>query len=116
MKFLGFCLVLLLVGCEQKSPAEVFLEDPAAINRGRLIFAGTCGGYCHSPTRGPREAPFLFDCVWLHGDSDQAIYDTIATGVANSRMIGFGGKMPAGDDDIWKVIAYLKSERDECKR
>lgn len=115
IRILSVCCAILLVGCDTESPADVFLQDVAAVKRGKSVFAGTCGGYCHSPTRGPRDAPYLFDCVWLHGGSDQEIFNTVSTGVAKTRMISFAGKLPEGDDDIWKVIAYLKSKRDACE-
>jgi hypothetical protein len=51
------------------------------------------------------------DCVWLHGGSDQEIFNTIFNGVEGTRMIGFGGKLPEGDQDIWKLVAHLKKKR-----
>ncbi len=116
-------LLTCVAGCEPKSPADAFLDDPAALKRGKLIFVGTCGGYCHGPslgemqgggTQGARDAPYLFDCVWRHGGTDQAVYDTIANGVPGTRMISFDGKLPEGASDIWRIVAYLKSERRSC--
>jgi mono/diheme cytochrome c family protein len=104
-------LVLLSSGCERQSPAQVFLEDTDALQRGEMIYTGTCGGYCHSNSARNSEAPNLFDCHWLHGGGDQDIFNTIYNGVEGTRMIGFGGKLPGGDDDIWKVVAYLKHKR-----
>ena len=111
------CLVaaaLLASACSHRSasPADKYMKDPAALERGKMIYVGTCGGYCHS--KGPRDAPNLFDCVWLHGGSDEQIFHTISYGVPGTRMVGFKGKLPDGDKDIWKIIAYLKSQR-HCK-
>ena len=97
-----------------ESPADRFAKDPDAVKRGKAIFTGTCGAYCHSNKKDNRDAPYLFDCEWLHGGSDEQIHATIANGVPGTRMIGFGGKMPQGDDDIWRVIAYLKTNRETC--
>ena len=96
-------------GCEPASPATALLNDPAALKRGKLIYTGSCGGYCHNG--GASDAPNLTDCNWLHGGSDQEVFDTISRGVDGTRMIGFAGKLPDGDGDIWNLVAYLKSER-----
>lgn len=104
----------LLSSCEDKSPAEAFLGNAAAVKRGKMIFTGTCGGYCHSFSKGPRDAPYLFDCTWLHGGLDQEIFATITNGVPDTRMVSFAGTMPEGDDDLWRIIAFLKSAREPC--
>jgi mono/diheme cytochrome c family protein len=92
-----------------ESPAAAFQRDPAAVARGRSIFIGTCGAYCHSTQNVERDAPSLFDCEWKHGGSDAQIFASISDGVAKTRMPGFKGALPQGDDDIWRVIAYLRS-------
>ncbi len=82
--------------------------------RGKSVFVGTCTGYCHGVGIEVGDAPNLFDCGWIHGGSNQEIYNTIANGVPNSRMVGFAGRLPDGDEDIWKIIAFLKSEVSGC--
>jgi len=62
----------------RESPAESYLTDDAAIQRGRLIFAGTCAGYCHKVSAERSDAPYLFDCEWVHGGADEEIYITIS--------------------------------------
>lgn len=115
LKLIALSCLVFLVACEDKYPAEVFLADADAVKRGKMIFAGTCGGYCHSFTRGPRDAPYLFDCTWLHGGSDQEIFNSISNGVPDTRMVSFAGTMPEGDDDLWKIVAFLKNKREACK-
>lgn len=95
---------------EPPSPADAFRNDPVAMQRGRLLFNGTCGGYCHGMSPGPRDAPYLFDCTWLHGGSDQDLFRVIAEGVPNTRMVPFGASLPEGDDDIWRLVAYITSQ------
>jgi len=102
------------IGCNSGSPADKYATDPVALKRAKSVFVGTCSGYCHSSLPGLRDAPYLFDCVWLHGGSDEQIFDTITNGVPDTRMVSFGGKLPEGDDDIWRIISYLKSERTPC--
>jgi len=107
-------LAMIVAACGGGSPADEYLKDPAALQRGKSIFVGTCGGYCHSFSRGARDAPYLFDCTWLHGDSDEEIFATIANGVPATRMISFKDKLPEGDADIWRLVAFLRSQREGC--
>jgi cytochrome c oxidase cbb3-type subunit 3 len=107
-------LVTELAACCGGSPVDEYLRDPAALKRGKSVFVGTWGAYCHGFSAGARDAPYLFDCTWIHGGSDQEVFDTIANGVPTTRMIGFGGKLPQGDADIWRVVAFLKSRRSGC--
>jgi cytochrome c oxidase cbb3-type subunit 3 len=100
--------------CGGGSPADVYLQDPGALKRGKSIFVGTCGAYCHSFSPGLRDAPYLFDCTWIHGSSDNEVFTTIAGGVPSTRMMGFGEKLPEGDADIWRVVAFLRSQRPDC--
>jgi mono/diheme cytochrome c family protein len=92
-----------------ESPVPHYLSDPAAIQRGRLIFIGSCGGYCHDLHGAERAAPSLFDCTWKHGGSDDEIFHTISEGVPGTQMPPWKNGLPGGADDIWKVIAYLRS-------
>ena len=109
------CATVSLMGCgEPTSRADQLALDPAALKRGKAIFTGTCAGYCHGTSPGPRDAPYLFDCVWNHGGSDAEVFNTISEGVPDTRMVSFGGKLPEGDEDIWRLVAYLKSKRAAC--
>ena len=92
-----------------ESPAAKLANDPAAIDRGRRIFIGTCGAYCHSTHDVERDAPSLFDCEWKNGGSDEQIFHSISEGIPGTRMPAWKGALPEGDDDIWRVVAYLKS-------
>lgn len=107
----GVCLVVLvlLCGCGPASPVERYLNDPEALQRGKSIFVGTCGGYCHSVSPGPRDAPYLFDCTWKHGASDDDIFQVIANGVPNTRMVSFRDALPEGDEDIWRLVAFIRA-------
>jgi mono/diheme cytochrome c family protein len=100
------------VAAAPADPVPGLLKSPAALARGKSIFVGTCGAYCHKMTAMQSDAPNLFDCAWLHGGSDQEIFHTITHGVAGTRMVAFGGAIP--DADIWSVVAYIKSAS-QCK-
>jgi mono/diheme cytochrome c family protein len=105
----GFVLVLAALACGREQIPSEIARDPAALERGRLIFVGTCGAYCHSLGPELRDAPDLFDCEWKHGGADADLFRSISQGVAGTRMPGFAGALPEGDADLWKVIAFLRS-------
>jgi mono/diheme cytochrome c family protein len=88
-------------------PVPALLKSAPDVERGRGIFIGTCAAYCHHMTPGPGDAPYLFDCDWLHGGSDAEVFHTISNGVPGTRMVAFGGALP--DEDIWRLVAYVKS-------
>jgi len=94
-------------------PVPALLKSPTDVKRGKDLFMGTCGAYCHKLTSANGDAPFLFDCDWLFGGSDEQVFHTISHGVPNSRMVAFGGAIP--DQDIWRIVAYLKSAS-QCKK
>ena len=107
-------LALCAAACQPESPADAFRADQQALQRGKALFVGTCAGYCHSPTV-ERAAPNLFDCTWQNGTGgDQDLFDIIASGVPDTAMIGFKGKLPQGDDDIWRLVAYISTNRADC--
>ncbi len=110
----GLFMISAVGGCAPTDPASQYQEDPEALRRGESVFAGTCSGYCHGMNIVVGDVPNLFDCSWIHGGSNQEIFATITNGVAGSRMVAFGGRLPEGDDDIWKIIAFLKNEASGC--
>ena len=110
----GLVALALAAGCSPPTPAEALRADAQAVARGKALFVGTCAGYCHSPTV-ERAAPNLFDCVWKNGGGgDRELFDVIADGVPGTPMIAFRGKLPEGDEDIWRLVAYLGSARQSC--
>ena len=111
-------VTFIVVACgdtsETGSPADALLADADAVSRGRSLFVGTCAGYCHKLTPERVDAVYLFDCEWKHGGSDREIFNTVTNGVPNTRMVGFGSNFPEGESDLWRIIAFLKSNRDSC--
>jgi len=104
---------ILLAGCGENQ--QTAAADPAVIARGKALFTGTCGAYCHKMTPGGGDAVFLFDCDWKHGASDADIFKVINEGVANTLMVAFGGAFPEGDNDTNAIIAYLR-DASQCKQ
>ena len=107
---------LLTAACGEDANKPASAEvDPAVIERGRRLFTGTCGAYCHKMTPGNTDALFLFDCDWKHGSTDEDIFKVINEGVAGTRMVAFGGAFPEGDNDTSAIIAYLR-DASQCKQ
>ena len=116
--------VMALVACSEQrvepeladtARVQTFMADASALARGQAIFEGSCASFCHAmEPEAELDASFLFDCQWNNGSLDQDIFDTITKGVTGTRMVGFGSNFPEGDDDLWKVIAYLRSNQQAC--
>jgi len=113
---------LALVSCDSAvdqntsvSPALGFRNDTAALLRGEALFQGTCSGPCHSrsPEAGSSRTN-LFDCQWMHGGSDEEIFAIISDGIPETGMAGFGDNFPDGDNDKWKLIAFLRENQPSC--
>ncbi len=119
-----FALLVSLIACSEPVPEFVaadtaivagFMADSTALARGQAIFEGSCASFCHTmePEEG-LDAAYLFDCQWHNGSGDKDIFDVVTNGVTGTRMIGFGSNFPEGDDDLWKVIAYIRSKQQAC--
>lgn len=116
--------VMALIACSEQpvdpeladtAEVQAFMADATAVARGQAIFEGSCASFCHAnELEAQLDASFLFDCQWNYGSSDQDIFNTITTGIPFTRMVGFGSNFPEGDDDLWKVIAYLRSNQQAC--
>lgn len=82
------------------------LRDPVALQDGRRLFGWyNCSG-CHGGHGGGGMGPSLRDRVWLYGDGDGQIFNSIAQG-RSKGMPAWGTKLPA--EQIWELVAYIKS-------
>lgn len=95
-------------------PVTRFMADPLAVARGEALFVGSCAGYCHALDRVNGDALFLFDCEWQYGSADEEIFDVVTRGIPNTRMVGFGDNFPEGADDVWRIIAFLRTRQSGC--
>ncbi|MGA9586501.1 MAG: c-type cytochrome [Terracidiphilus sp.] len=85
-----------------------YTNDPVALQDGRRLFNWyNCSG-CHGGHAGGGMGPSLRDEVWLYGNRDDQIFDSIAHGRSNG-MPAWGTKIP--QDQIWELVAYIKSMR-----
>lgn len=83
-----------------------YADDPAAIQRGRYLYVHMNCAYCHGFDGGGGMGPNLADNYWRFGGDDADLFKTLWDG----RPRG----MPAWraaltEDDIWRVIAYLRT-------
>lgn len=75
-----------------------------ALMEGRKLFVWfNCYG-CHGDHGGGGMGPSLRDVTWLYGNSDAAIFSSIAQG-RRYGMPSWGTKI--NHDQIWKLVAYI---------
>jgi mono/diheme cytochrome c family protein len=95
------------------SPARQYDDDPTAQKRGSDLFRAVCTGYCHSTNAATdTDAPYLFDCASMHGTGDAEVFAVLEAGIPDTRMQGFGGKLP--EADLWRIVSYVRKST-ECK-
>lgn len=83
-----------------------YSTDPVALQDGRRLFNWyNCSG-CHGGHAGGGMGPSLRDPVWLYGNRDDQIYDSIAEGRSNG-MPAWRTKIPQAQ--LWELVAYIKS-------
>jgi cytochrome c oxidase cbb3-type subunit 3 len=67
--------------------------DPVALQDGRRLFNWYNGSGCHGGHAGGGMGPSFRDQVWLYGDRDDQIFDSIAQG-RGQGMPAWGSKIP----------------------
>lgn len=81
-------------------------HDALARQQGRELFVHfNCSG-CHGGHGGGGMGPSLRDPVWLYGDSDAHVFESIAQG-RGQGMPSWGSTIP--QEQIWQLVAYVKS-------
>ncbi len=84
--------------------------------------AAGCNG-CHGGTGGGGMGPPLTNPIWVYGSDDDTLFRLIALGTDELQKQGYSrkgsetvvGPMPAmgsvvkSDDDMWKIIAWIKT-------
>jgi putative heme-binding domain-containing protein len=97
--------VLLAAQGAQPAATNPLAGKPEAIDGGKNIFRGRCG-VCHGIDAKGYRGSDLTSGDWVHGGSDAQIFKTIQSGVTGTEMPGNGNM---SDDEIWMVIAYLRT-------
>ena len=80
---------------------------PDAITEGRALFLKYGCSACHGVGGGGGMGPPLTDDVWKFGSSDEVLYKLIKGQIPEATMPKVGEQLT--DDEVWKVIAYIRS-------
>ena len=91
-------------GTEEKNP---YTGDGAAIEQGRKLWRKTGCYSCHGGVAEGGVGPSLIDDQWIYIPTDKTLFKTIAEGRKGTVMVGWSKEL--GPDQIWKVIAYIRS-------
>lgn len=83
---------------------NAFEGKAEAIKEGEKIFDAKCSE-CHMDGTGGA-GPNLTDDTWIYGGSDAEVFETISSG-RKGGMPSWKGDL--SNDDIWKVIAFIRS-------
>jgi cytochrome c oxidase cbb3-type subunit III len=85
-----------------------YVNDAVALQDGHRLFNWyNCSG-CHGGHAGGGMGPSLRDEVWIYGNRDDQIFDTIVQG-RSKGMPAWGTKIP--EDQVWQLVTYIKSMR-----
>ena len=94
---------------------DAYMQNPMAVERGATIYSGTCAQFCHDAEPRVGEEVNLFDCQWRFGNTADEIFQITTSGIPGTRMVGYGNNFPEGKQDLWKVIAFIKTKQPECE-
>jgi cbb3-type cytochrome c oxidase subunit III len=82
-----------------------FAGNAAAIKEGEKVFDEKCAD-CHGGDAMGGAGPDLTDDKWIYGGSDAEVFATVSGG-RKGGMPSWKGQLK--DEEIWKVIAYIRS-------
>lgn len=84
-----------------------YTGDPDAIAQGKALWRDTGCYSCHGGVGEGGVGPNLIDDEWVYKPTDKTLFKTIAKGRKGTNMVGWSKDL--NDDQIWKVIAYIRS-------
>ena len=90
-------------------------QDPMAVEGDARLYSGTCAQFCHNAEPRVGEDVNLFDCQWRSGNTAEEIFQITTSGIPGTRMVGYGNNFPEGKQDLWKLIAFIKTKQPECE-
>jgi mono/diheme cytochrome c family protein len=108
---------------EKGSLKSPYADYASVAPEGHKIFmAAGCNG-CHGGTGGGGMGPPLTNQVWIYGKDDDTLFRLVALGSDELQKQGYSrkgsenvvGPMPTmgtivkSDDDLWKIIAWIRS-------
>jgi Cytochrome C oxidase, cbb3-type, subunit III len=116
----------LAASAPKDSLKDPYLGNEQAIAQGAAFFSGVgCPG-CHGGGGGGGICPPLIDGVWIYGGSPDTLFRLISLGSVDLQKQGYSrhaieavvapmpsfGSIIPNPDDIWKIIAWIKSHYD----
>jgi putative heme-binding domain-containing protein len=78
-------------------------DSAAALEEGRLLFETHCS-YCHGARGEGGRGADLTTGQYKYGGADAALYRTVRNGIAGTEMPA----VRASDDEVWKMVAFVK--------
>ncbi len=105
---------------------DPYIGDKEAIAAGGVLFSRAgCPG-CHGGGGGGGICPPLIDGVWIYGGDPDTLFRLISLGTVDLQKQGYSrmaienvvapmppfGSIMSKPDDIWKIIAWIKSHYD----
>ncbi len=87
--------------------ANPFEGDAAAVRTGMGLYRLNCAD-CHGVDGGGVRGPDLRE-VWVSGRTDEGLFRTIRNGISGTEMRPRTGPRGPRDDEIWKILAYLRT-------
>lgn len=87
---------------------KILEVDPVAVEKGRQLYGNTCL-FCHGPEGIGARAPNLVEGMFKPGWDREVpyAYDVIRNGRPGTIMGAYKDKI--ADEEIWNVMAYLRS-------
>jgi putative heme-binding domain-containing protein len=80
-------------------------NTPADRAAGEKLFRTQCAA-CHGPDgRGGAGGPELLSGAFKRGDSDEALFQTVAKGIPGTNMPAF----PGSGREAWQIVAHVRS-------
>jgi cytochrome c oxidase cbb3-type subunit 3 len=84
-----------------------YTGDPAAIVAGKELWRDTGCYSCHGGLAEGGVGPNLTDDTWVYKPTDKMLFKTISKGRSGTNMVGWSADLEP--DQIWQVIAYIRS-------
>ena len=104
--FRVLCALALIAGLRAQSPqvpeTNPFTSD-ADIQQGAALFQTHCS-YCHGSFGEGGRGADLTAGIYRRGGRDPELYASIRFGIPGSEM----GPVRVTDDEVWKLVAYVK--------
>lgn len=103
-----------------KNPLTI---TPEIIAEGKGLYQSKTCGACHGGNGGGIHCPSLINDAWIYGKDDDTLFRLVTLGSSGLEAAGYSrsnaekhaGPMPSfaeaipNEQDIWKIIAYIRS-------